>query len=241
MNQTVKVDTEPGKTNSSIPLRPLEGSPIGKVNPYLLVVLWLIALAVALYFDARVANAVERFTPNGTSIGIISKFTWQAKVLRAFGTAWLTIVLCLLFLWLHPWRWRAVALLIASGAVGAFLYSIMKWTVGRLRPEYHEPYTVHLFTGGLKGYLYAERLSFPSGHTMLAFATAATLAVCIPRLRWLFYILAAGIVGTERVLEHSHYLSDVIAAMGVGVISCEIALWFLRRLIVPDASTNLAE
>ena len=58
-------------------------------------------------------------------------------------------------------------------------------------------------------------LTFPSGHTALAFAAFAALAAFFPKGRWWFLILASG-VGLSRVLMGEHFLSDVIAGAGMG-------------------------
>jgi membrane-associated phospholipid phosphatase len=204
------------------------------------VLFWLLAIGIAFKFDAQIADSVERFTTtaNGTqvSIGILSKFTLPAKIVRIPGTFPFTVMVAALLCFLHPLRWRGAAMLILAGIIGGLVYAVTKWTVGRERPEVHAPYVFNHFSGGLRGFLYAERLSFPSGHAMLAFATATVLSICIPRWRVLFFVLAT-IVGAERVLEHSHYLSDVIAGAGVGVISALLAKWIIMSKMAWNPKT----
>jgi membrane-associated phospholipid phosphatase len=65
--------------------------------------------------------------------------------------------------------------------------------------------------------------SFPSAHTTAAFALASSLAWFYPRGRGLFMTLAL-ITATQRVLHHAHYLSDVIAGMGIGVFMARMTL-----------------
>ena len=66
-------------------------------------------------------------------------------------------------------------------------------------------------------------LTFPSGHTALAFAAFAALAAFFPRGRWWFLILAC-LVGLSRMLMGEHFLSDVIAGAGVGYASGALLL-----------------
>jgi membrane-associated phospholipid phosphatase len=60
--------------------------------------------------------------------------------------------------------------------------------------------------------------SFPSGHTIAAFAVATAYADRYPNPHWrrlLIYGLA-GLVGFSRVSLHSHYASDVFAGAALG-------------------------
>jgi membrane-associated phospholipid phosphatase len=194
------------------------------------VLLWLLAIGIAFKFYAQIADSVERFTTtaNGTqiSIGILNKFNLSSKILCVPGTFYFTLPLAALLFFLHPLRWRAAAMLILAGMIGGIIYQFSKWAIGRTRPQYHQPYVFNHFTDGLHGFFSAEKLSCPSGHSMLAFATAMILSMLIPRWRVLFFVLAC-VVGAERVLEHSHYLSDVVAGAGVGVISALLAKWIV--------------
>jgi hypothetical protein len=65
--------------------------------------------------------------------------------------------------------------------------------------------------------------SFPSAHTTAAFALAASLAWFYPRGRVLFVTLAV-ITAGQRVLHTAHYVSDVIAGMGIGVFVARASL-----------------
>jgi membrane-associated phospholipid phosphatase len=193
--------------------------------------IWVAAIAVAYQFDAQIANSVERFTQNAKtgqmeSIGILSKYSLPAKLIRIPGNFLFTIPVAILLFIFHPWKWRAAALMVAAAVIGGVVYQFSKWIIGRERPQYHQPYTFDHFADGLRGFFTAERLSMPSGHSMLVFATATVLTLCIPRWWVLFFVLAT-VVGAERILEHSHYLSDVIAGAGVGVISALLAKWII--------------
>lgn len=207
-----------------------------------LVAIWIVAIGIAFKFDARISNSLERFTtgPHQISIGVLSKYDRLPRILCSPGTAPFTAAIVILLFFFHPWKWRAAAMLVAGSAIGGIIYQVTKWTVGRERPEAHKPYVFNHFTGGLNGFIHAEKLSFPSGHAMQAFVTATILSICIPRWRVLFFVLAC-VVAAERVLEHSHYLSDVIAGSGIGVISALIAaklLWPRRE--VPLVQTTLS-
>ena len=112
----------------------------------------------------------------------------------------------------------------------------MKWLVGRHRPVDPAvgiaPFHFTPMAGGWTGLLTVKNLSFPSGDACLAFATAAALGMLVPRGRLVFFAVAA-VVAMERVLENAHYVSDVAAAAGLGVLLAHLARKLLRRCCTP--------
>ena len=70
-----------------------------------------------------------------------------------------------------------------------------------------------------------DAFSFPSGHTMNAFAVAAVLGLCFPILAPVLAVLAASI-GASRVVLGLHYPSDVGvgAALGTLIGACVFAV-----------------
>src|SRR4030095_14570844 len=123
----------------------------------------------------------------------------------------------------HPRRWFAGGFLCLSGIAGV-INSFIKWAAGRTRPfkledvvDQPAPFTLAPFRGGLNGLFHQKNLAFTSGHACIAFATAAALAILMPRWRWAFYACAAA-VAAERVLANAHYLSDTVAAAGLAIL-----------------------
>jgi membrane-associated phospholipid phosphatase len=109
------------------------------------------------------------------------------------------------------WRQAGLEGLIAHGIVAVAVQSL-KHLVGRPRPRL-------MHGNGLAfGPSWDEGLdSFPSGHTSASFAVAVVLAHHFPRARWWFYALATA-VGLSRVLRGSHFPTDVIAGVTLGVL-----------------------
>ena len=196
--------------------------------------LWLAALAAAaLWLDGPLARwahraAIDRDHPGN-------------HVLKMAGDWRFTLAVALALLAWHSQPWRAAGLLALSAVTGGVIYSLCKWSVGRQRPVVLiDPFAFRPFRSGWAGLFDEPNLSFPSGHTCLAFATAACLGICVPRWRPLFYGLAA-VVGIERVAENAHYLSDVIAGAGVGTLSAYLAYWVASRMLRPHDGAGIED
>ena len=184
---------------------------------------WLLALAISLPLDSPLAGWLHGVIPVAQWMGVF-------KVMKAPGHFLFTVTVATALLLWHPWRWRAGALLCVSGIMSGLLSALAKWGVGRIRPfKGVTPFSLSPFRNGIPGLFHAENLSFPSGHTCLAFATAACCTRLLPRRRWAFFG-GACVVGTERILQSSHYLGDVVAAAGLGVFSAHLTWWLCRKL-----------
>ena len=105
-------------------------------------------------------------------------------------------------------RWAAVlAGLLASG-VGMSLYSILKKTTRRTRPCLIEP---HVWSHMPP----PDQYSFPSGHTIAAFANAISVGLFYPTMLPAL-LLCAALVGTSRIMLGMHFLSDVVVGALIG-------------------------
>jgi undecaprenyl-diphosphatase len=63
----------------------------------------------------------------------------------------------------------------------------------------------------------SDRYSFPSGHSLNAFALAIVLALAFPLLAVPVFLVAAS-VAASRVVLGLHYLSDVLAGSALGAV-----------------------
>jgi undecaprenyl-diphosphatase len=88
---------------------------------------------------------------------------------------------------------------------------LLKHLVGRARPRITE--SLMVIGPSLKG----GYDSFPSGHSAVVFCFAFILAHQFPRYRIAFYCIAA-IISLMRVVDLSHFPSDVAAGAVFGVI-----------------------
>jgi membrane-associated phospholipid phosphatase len=107
------------------------------------------------------------------------------------------------------WIRHAVQMAIAGAAAG-ILVQILKLVVGRTRPE--------LWLGPFH-HARASASSFPSGHTVGAFALAGVLILGAESrtLRGIAALLAFA-VALSRVLAFRHWTSDVAASAAIGLL-----------------------
>ena len=115
---------------------------------------------------------------------------------------------------------------LASNAVMAMAVMATKHAVSELRPDA------------------TERNSFPSGHTATAFVAATILhkEYGMTRSPWFSvggYALATA-TGVMRVLNNRHWISDVMAGAGIGIISTELG-YFAADLIFKDRGVERYE
>jgi membrane-associated phospholipid phosphatase len=192
---------------------------------FLYFVLWTTAIAVAFAMDRPLALWLR---DSGIAQEIKS-LGWPRQAAKVPGYFHCTLIVAIALLVWHPLRWRA-AVFLAVCALVAGSNSVLKWMVGRSRPfklppvDLAQPFRCSPFNGGMTGLVHQSNdLSFVSGHTALAFATAAALVFLFPKSRSIGYVVysVAMLVLMERVSENAHWLSDAVcgAALGVGGVA----------------------
>lgn len=118
-------------------------------------------------------------------------------------------------------RRRALAIAIACLATVAISY-LLKDLCGRSRPyvarSLHWTLGTWKWAGPAAGFHRGGAWqSFPSSHTTGAFALSVALSWFYPRARGLFIALAT-ITAVQRILHSMHFVSDVLAGMGIAVL-----------------------
>lgn len=117
----------------------------------------------------------------------------------------------------HSWQ-NATIIYAGSMAIAGALVLPTKYSVGRLRPD-NSAYN-----------------SFPSGHTATAFASAEFLrreySDVSPWIGVAGYIMATHI-GAMRVINNRHWLSDVVAGAGIGILSTSLSYYIYDNFLEP--------
>jgi undecaprenyl-diphosphatase len=105
-------------------------------------------------------------------------------------------------------RFQALGAAALAAGVGIALFLRLKRAARRKRPCALEP---HCWATLLP----PDQFSFPSGHTITAFAIAVSLSAFYPGLA-LGLIFCAISVAASRILLGMHFLSDVVAGAAIG-------------------------
>jgi len=159
--------------------------------------------------------------------GIQSDFTEDAiRIVNRFGGGMNPVLIVAFFLVAgvayreRRWVQYAIAMGI-SGLTAGILAQIVKHLVGRARPE--------LWLGA-SHYAPGSSTSFPSGHTVGAFALAGVLVFASRNLplRVIAFLLALA-VGMSRIFAFRHWASDVFASMTLGLVTA----WVVTRVSFP--------
>jgi undecaprenyl-diphosphatase len=125
------------------------------------------------------------------------------------GDGWLWYAMGLaILLFGGDMRFQALAAAGVSAALSVVLFKFLKRLTGRRRPCQIEP---HCWATLLP----PDQFSFPSGHTMTAFAVAIPLAMFYPTLMIGMFFCALSIA-MSRILLGMHFLSDVVAGALIG-------------------------
>ena len=106
-------------------------------------------------------------------------------------------------------------LYVLSNGVNGVIVESGKYVIGRERPDQ------------------SDRFSFPSGHTSTAFVAAEFLhQEYKDQSAWISvggYSMAT-LVGVARIYNNKHWMSDVIASAGIGILSTKAVYWIYPYL-----------
>ena len=119
---------------------------------------------------------------------------------------------------LFGWQyWLASLHMAITAIVALLLYTTLKRRIRRPRPsQRYTDVTVRIPP--------LDEFSFPSGHTLHAVAFSTVAIAHIPALAFLLLPFTLS-VALSRVILGVHYPSDVLAALGIGLLLGKIMLW----------------
>ena len=147
---------------------------------------------------------------------------WMICATRG-GDGWLWYALGLiLLLFGGDRRFAAVGAAGLSAGVGIGVFLRLKKLAHRKRPGCFEP---HCWAKLLP----PDQFSFPSGHTITAFAVAVSLTRFYPELG-VGLLFCAISVALSRILLGMHFLSDVVAGAAIGILLAYGSTHFVRML-----------
>ncbi|HUJ31137.1 MAG TPA: phosphatase PAP2 family protein [Candidatus Acidoferrum sp.] len=126
------------------------------------------------------------------------------------GDGWLWYVLgVILFLFGGNHRFYAIGAAAAASITGILIFRALKKVSRRQRPCEIEP---HCWSSILP----PDKYSFPSGHSISAFAVALSVGLFYPEL--IAYLLTvAFLIASSRIILGMHFLSDVIVGSAIGI------------------------
>jgi membrane-associated phospholipid phosphatase len=181
------------------------------------------------------ATEIGWMPPRGTA------WLWPVRILTDFGKStyvlWLLAAILIVIAVVFPCvRGTARSVLISLGTRILFIFfavllpvltgEIIKDIVGRGRPFVggHANAFNFSYFAGTEAYA-----SFPSGHSITAFALAFAVSAVWPHLRVAMLIYAIAI-GASRLVLLAHHPSDVVAGALIGVIGAMfVRYWFAAR------------
>src|SRR5271170_4151829 len=132
-------------------------------------------------------------------------------VMTRLGDGWLWYSLGLiLVLFGGAHRFAAIGAALSAAVAGIFLFRALKRTSRRKRPCEVEP---HCWAAILP----PDKYSFPSGHSITAFAVAISLGLFYPELLATLLTVAM-LIAASRIILGMHFLSDVLAGSAIGVM-----------------------
>ena len=147
---------------------------------------------------------------------------WMICATRG-GDGWLWYGMGLIILLFGGYdRFLAVASGALAAAVGIVVFLRVKKATGRKRPGIFEP---HCWANLLP----PDQFSFPSGHTITAFAVAVSLSMFYPGLA-IGLLFCAVSVALSRILLGMHFLSDVLAGAAIGAVLAYLSVHLVRFL-----------
>lgn len=177
---------------------------------------------IAWRYDAEVARAMRSLPlPVYRVFNAITQIGASAYI---FVTSALTAIVAVVVAAAQPLRATREGLRLLAGrallvftvtATSGLAAQILKQIVGRARPRLLDSAgAFHFDPFSMK----ATLASFPSGHTITAFAVAWTLSLFLPRWRYALFFVAV-LVGMSRVVVGAHYPADVLAGAVIGLVS----------------------
>ncbi len=138
-------------------------------------------------------------------------------------------------------RWRLFLGLVFTGILTLLLTGFLKQVVFHDEPRpvkyFENSYELRL----VEGVEVHHYNSFPSGHTLAAFACYGFFAfiVRMPLIKFVFFLIAF-LVGYSRIYLSQHFLQDVVAGAALGTLVASIGFYLMNWLNWPHHQSKLS-
>ena len=177
-------------------------------------------MVASFYFDGAVQAWIAQHQSAGARkfMRSVSQFgDWPEHIS-------LGVVLLVLAYWRRSKKWmRIVAAMILACALAGAGARVVKIAAGRARPS------VETEVAWKGPSLSARYNAFPSGHTAASTAFFATLALACWRIGVPILVIPL-LIAFSRMYVAAHYLSDVVCASLIGLLSaCVVAQWLVSE------------
>lgn len=218
--------------------RSRQSPPVSLPQAALLALVCVLAVAfTAMFFDAQIARAARDLPRWVRDIFGLITLIGASGYIFAFS-AFTALMASATSRTVDDLRMREGLRLLAGRALVVFAVAatsgiasqILKHLIGRARPRLMDqlgPFHFDPMT------FKAVQASFPSGHTITAFAIAWTLGLFLPKRRIALFSLAV-LVALSRVVLGSHYPGDVVAGAAIGIAAAWVTCraFAARRLVL---------
>ncbi len=185
----------------------------------------------ALALDVTLAG----WARDGVFPGAVRKICGLSELFsHGLGVVMIVIVIGVL----DPWHRYAIPRILAAALGAGLAANVLKLLVARVRPHHVD---FGLVDRGLEtfggwfplGGNPSWEQGFPSSHMATAAGLAIVLSAFYPRGRWLFPAIAA-LAGMQRVLEQSHFASDVLWGAAIGCMFAPLCVYGSRLSVAFD-------
>ena len=168
--------------------------------------------------DFSILNFIQEHIRNSFLDPVMMVLSYMGE----YGVFWILLAIILLFFR----KTRAAGVCVLAAMALGFLCGdiIIKNIIARPRPFLLNP-SVNMNIPGPTSY------SFPSGHSISAFAAVTALFGMLKEKRWIAYsgLVLAILIVFSRMYNYVHYPSDVICGILLGVLCALIMLFVFRR------------
>ena len=181
----------------------------------------VLPIVILYFFDTRIWLAASKLVARDPYYGITDLITTKGMYL--FYAAFILLLAYALIKKNQKLTGLLVAYIKTQLIFSIALVRILKIILGRARPEHGSEFTFFSFAFRYN--------SFPSGHSADAFISGVFLFYLLKHSKYsacrFLPLIYAFLIAISRVFISSHYPSDVVAGMGIGILG---AWYFISRL-----------